>query len=837
MKKNHPNCPIWQVTLLIFLPFFAFSQDFIMQAWYWDYPKPCHGSTENWAQTLNNQATELGSAGFTYLWLPPLSRTSSGSCSNGYDPKDLYDLGEYGYGATGFGTRAEVNTLITSLTNNGINSVADVVYNHRDGGFAEDNSAVKTYIDNYTATKNPYPSDRFRCIIPLGGSSGNGTGDYYIKIASKTGDAKFDGKTYKFYVNTNTVGWQGLADTTEHEPNGGGDCTQGNNDVILGRNVVATVETTGNCNTDEFHLNLTASDFDANGDTLYIYLSNQDGYYSDHRVYGLWSTSTNSDIANQIVYQTYTDFTMPSGQGGMNFENFSPNSSNVNTTSLAGDWDWLWFFYDYDQGQASTKTVLTDWTKWLFNSVNINGLRMDAVKHFSPSFVGGLLNDLHASGIDPGLVVGEFYDGNAGLLKGWTDDVQSSMNAGAQAAIDVKVFDFALRQSLKDACDTYGYDVRNVFKNGIVDGASGSGFNAVTFINNHDFRDAGQPVQNDPMLAYAYILTNNKVGLPTVFYPDYYGVAVPNAPTQVLKPKIDELIALHKAYIYQANGMDYLSRDQTPYSSNYLSANAQANTTLLYQISGGVGGKEVIVCINFSGETLKVDHQIKPSTEGKKYGDYLGYSNFPYAEVNASNQIYIELPPRSYSVWIEDYVPLPLTLVDFSVRAQNGEALLQWTTTNEMNVRGFDIERSFDGSHFETIGFVKAQNGQKGSYSYHDKLDAENKKVYYRLKMKDLDGRFEYSDIRSILFKGANHWALRQNPVSENILIDFQLSQNTEVHFLLAHATGEVIKSFSRRIGDGNELEAIDVSDLPQGLYQLRVSGGEEWSSFLVSKF
>ncbi|RMG77927.1 MAG: alpha amylase, partial [Bacteroidetes bacterium] len=150
----------------------------MIQGWYWDYPKTCNGN--NWAQTLQGQVNTLQSGGFTYVWLPPLSRASFGSCSNGYDPKDLYDLGEYGLGATGFGTRTDVDNLISALSNAGIKAVADIVLNHRDGGVAEDNSAVKDYITTYySANKNPFPSDRFRCILLLGGTSGNGAGDYY----------------------------------------------------------------------------------------------------------------------------------------------------------------------------------------------------------------------------------------------------------------------------------------------------------------------------------------------------------------------------------------------------------------------------------------------------------------------------------------------------------------------------------------------------------------------------------------------------------------------------------------------------------------------------------
>lgn len=185
-----------------------------MQGWYFDYPKTAGGF--NWADTLESKAIDLSQARFTYVWMPPLSRASFGSNSNNYDPKDLYDLGEYGGGATGFGTRTDVDQVITAFNNNGINPVTDVVYNHRDGGMAEDNPAVEGWIENMNCTKvnnddNAYLSDRFRCYLPLGGVSGNGAGTYYFKIRSDSLNPNYYGKEYKLYLETNTTGYQGAA--------------------------------------------------------------------------------------------------------------------------------------------------------------------------------------------------------------------------------------------------------------------------------------------------------------------------------------------------------------------------------------------------------------------------------------------------------------------------------------------------------------------------------------------------------------------------------------------------------------------------------------------------
>ena len=224
------------------------------------------------------------------------------------------------------------------------------------------------------AGDNAYPSDRFRCILPIGGATGYGTGTYYFKIKSASQHSNYHSKEYKFYAWTNTVGWQGLADAAESEPNGGGDCSEANNTVTLGRNFIANIDATS-CGIDEFALTLSSGDFNATNDTLYIVLSNSGGNYSDHYIYGLWYSGTASNIQADIKYQTYTDFTnMPSESGSMNYLNFKPNG---NPTNLNGDWDWMWFFYDYDQTVTSTNSALFEWSKWLWSNVGMQGYRME----------------------------------------------------------------------------------------------------------------------------------------------------------------------------------------------------------------------------------------------------------------------------------------------------------------------------------------------------------------------------------------------------------------------------------------------------------------------------
>ena len=86
---------------------------------------------------------------------------------------------------------------------------------------------------------------------------------------------------------------------------------------------------------------------------------------------------------------------------------------------------------------------------------------------------------------------------------------------------------------------------------------------------------------------------------------------------------------------------------------------------------------------------------------------------------------------------------LPVELSSFTASENAGKSQLEWTTLTETNNRGFQVERSANGSEWMKIGFVfsKASEGnstQKLQYSYTDNnpLHGDN---YYRLKQYDLD--------------------------------------------------------------------------------------------------
>jgi len=174
--------------------------------------------------------------------------------------------------------------------------------------------------------------------------------------------------------------------------------------------------------------------------------------------------------------------------------------------------------------RGSLAGLLIDSADWLTRNLDLQGYRIDDVKGQSSDF---LLRFLNSKSMVGKFAVAEYFDGNVSKVQDWI----FRMMQGRPAA-----FDFSLRFILANMCDSRPFHMSALDHAGL---AGSSPFQAVTFVENHD-TDRSEPIFQNKMLAYAYILTSE--GYPCVFYKDYsddqfcFG----------LKPLIDKLIFVHE---------------------------------------------------------------------------------------------------------------------------------------------------------------------------------------------------------------------------------------------------------------------------------------------------
>jgi hypothetical protein len=151
----------------------------------------------------------------------------------------------------------------------------------------------------------------------------------------------------------------------------------------------------------------------------------------------------------------------------------------------------------------------------------------------------------------------------------------------------------------------------------------------------------------------------------------------------------------------------------------------------------------------------------------------------------------------------DNFVVLPVSLVSFQGKIDNGAGFLTWRTSSEQNTRDFDVQKSADGISYQTIGTVSAagNSSSQKDYSFRDaKLNGLN---YYRLKLNDRDGRSKMSTVVLLQYgEAAQTLSVATNPFSH--YIDLRLAKVAhKVNLQLLSATGSLLaeKSFAEPSG------------------------------------
>lgn len=135
---------------------------------------------------------------------------------------------------------------------------------------------------------------------------------------------------------------------------------------------------------------------------------------------------------------------------------------------------------------------------------------------------------------------------------------------------------------------------------------------------------------------------------------------------------------------------------------------------------------------------------------------------------------------------VTDY--LPLKLVSFSASMQGSSAQLSWKTTNEVNVNNFVIEKGTDGKNFQEIATVAADNNLVNDYAFTDNSLVDNA-TYYRLRMVDKDGSYQYSFIILLKSKTSNSLSMYPNPATSLVTIVHGLPQG-KASLIITNVTG-----------------------------------------------
>jgi len=260
-------------------------------------------------------------------------------------------------------------------------------------------------------------------------------------------------------------------------------------------------------------------------------------------------------------------------------------SWNEDVDDENGNYSYL-MLTDIDVSSPVVYEELLKWSLWYIEIANLDGFRLDAVKHISFEFYTRLINDLRTITKKELFTVGEYWQADLKVLKNYVEETCHAFN----------IFDVPLHYNfLRAKNEKDNYDLRGLMANTLI---SCYPENSVTFVDNHDTQP-GQSLESwvdnsFKLQAYTFILTRQE-GIPCVFFGDYYGL--PNKAIAPLKDQLDKLLYARRDFAYGTQH-DYFDE------AHIVGWTRENGLAALISNANNGGSKKMFVGEKFSGKTF-----------------------------------------------------------------------------------------------------------------------------------------------------------------------------------------------------------------------------------------
>lgn len=175
-------------------------------------------------------------------------------------------------------------------------------------------------------------------------------------------------------------------------------------------------------------------------------------------------------------------------------------------------------------------------------------------------------------------------------------------------------------------------------------------------------------------------------------------------------------------------------------------------------------------------------------------------------------------------------VPLPVELSSFVSIVKGNDVTLNWSTAQEVNNKGFEIERNSFDEGWKKIGYIEGNGttNTQQSYSFTER-GLTTGSYHYRLKQIDYNGNFEYHELTSEVIIGVPaKYSLAQNypnPFNPSTIINYQLSINSFVTLKVYDISGREVKTLVNEVKDAGYYSVqFDAKNLSSGTYFYKIT-------------
>ena len=182
---------------------------------------------------------------------------------------------------------------------------------------------------------------------------------------------------------------------------------------------------------------------------------------------------------------------------------------------------------------------------------------------------------------------------------------------------------------------------------------------------------------------------------------------------------------------------------------------------------------------------------------------------------------------------------LPITLINFTAQLSKNNCVLSWQTATEINTSYFNIQRSSDGLHYNTINKINAagNSSNTNNYSYSDVgvNELSVSKLYYRLQEVDKDGKSNYSNIRTVnLLNGHSLFSVSPNPSKDFIHITASYNVSA-AQVNITDMNGKTLFTTQQNFVAGQQLKVL-LSQFPSGVLIVNIKSSNSNEKFKIIK-
>ncbi len=188
-----------------------------------------------------------------------------------------------------------------------------------------------------------------------------------------------------------------------------------------------------------------------------------------------------------------------------------------------------------------------------------------------------------------------------------------------------------------------------------------------------------------------------------------------------------------------------------------------------------------------------------------------------------------------------DCITLPIELVTFEGEVKENGNLLKWVTASEFNNDFYDLQRSLEGTYFETIYTTDGAGTTSSTttYDYTDRL-APNGISYYRLQQTDFDGSSTTSKVIA-LRRGERDGGfdiISVTPLGDyqHTAIGFEVPKEGKVEVKIFDVSARLVHSSSMNVIEGFNTLQINTSHFSHGVYLLQLQHGDTMRTVKILK-